>query len=353
MTFARQFKALTKKNFILRIRHPYHAIVEVVFPLAIFYLFIWMRGKLQDPGREDQFIHVSAVPLPSFKQLISNDVLATRMDTLKCVSFDSGFDERFYIRFFPFVNNLDYFETPMSPLLFCNDELCSANNQNASQFCTIRDIVVAPYSEDSPASSKTAVTDFSNFLATTQITSDHASLVLQATSNAAINDVMKSSSYDHPGQHPYGIGIIFHSGYPDYDFTIRLNDTVGGHSEDQGQPLTMPDTKRNLAPPSQSEWDVAYDHCDYHGANGDYIGCNGAYLDSGELTVQRLVSDWIVNTTITAKRKTTTINSGCQNSKYNDAFGKNCENFPLASYADVFLSVFPTASYANDGFWKR
>jgi len=328
-SFWQQYSALMHKNFILRLRHPIMLLFELALPLSVFILFVWIRGEMNEPSVTPRQEKTSAAPLPSFGSFLEPLEKPT-WSLLKCFNdnfSNDGRPPRYRIGVYTPIgednNNCDYENDSYcwyaagiaSPFMYCNSVLCGGHGENATSYCEAKDVVISAKTEDDPAAAEFAEQLRSHILETyVDDMNTEANFTVQLlTSNQEVNDQVASPSYGNPSRESnhFGVGIVVNGGFPKVDFTIRMNYTVPtpyGNSDRGSDNPAMPTTSEHFLPPMQSE-DGVSDYCG--GSYGPMRGCAGLYLDSGELSIQRMVQDFVVNTTLSGSGK----ESGCENNK--------------------------------------
>jgi len=136
------------------------------------------------------------------------------------------------------------------------------------------------------------------------------------------------------------MALIFNSGYPDWDFKIRMNYT--GEGDTTGLPTTMTninDANRqsgnwNMDEDPPSYWSDAPSCGDEYYDDGYITSCTGMYMGSGFLSVQQMVLDFTLNQTVVFK---------------------GLPNFAAVAkpLVDIYYQNMPTPAYSKDGFWSQ
>mmetsp|Transcript_19382 Transcript_19382/g.36014 ORF Transcript_19382/g.36014 Transcript_19382/m.36014 type:complete len:1964 (+) Transcript_19382:180-6071(+) len=366
--FLRQFRALNYKNFRMRVKHPFKLIFELAVPIAVFYLFIYIRSTMPDKDAlENQVLrmnlHQASDVITDYSDWLSNlpnPVCSCHSDNTYCQLDTNGLDS--------------------NPFLSCDDwaaawyggQFCTFDGQNASAICEVNHMAIVEGASD--GSTKETADAFNDFLTAKFGSFVSKYPIKRFSSEQELNSYIESFGYGLEGsaqEEKISMAITFNEGYPHWDFKVRLNFT----STDGDQ--AMPETTTNIdnTMKQSGEWsklsaeDLAGPYVQYLcGSDGmptydldgltiiptgvqackwDYYGyiscgeayswtapggCSGAYVKSGALTIQQMVSDFALNETLQKKGLTN----------------------PMASespFVEVLYQNMPVPGYAKDGFW--
>jgi hypothetical protein len=176
--FTRQFRALNYKNFKHRTRHPYQFFFEICFPIAVTYLFVFLRGRYDNKAAKDKAdaerfgteLETSKAPqihtdqdsddiftFDYFEEKMSADSLATEGNTnFKCSVFEDTTWKWIPTGDIPFVScNADDSSNGVSN--------CESDGDLALETCLWHAIALAPLDEND-AESIAAMAAFKEYL---------------------------------------------------------------------------------------------------------------------------------------------------------------------------------------------
>jgi hypothetical protein len=202
--FFRQFSALAWKNAVLKLRYSGTLFLEIFVPTVII-LAIGGLSAAIPTNNYDQIIPTSYTPVPSFRL---NDLYNVYNGQVLCQSYgDIIWD--------------------------CSNQLkCEYVNGNVStslleqlKKCQPKKIGVAP-ANPSDSGSVQATTDFVDYANSYYGGLPNMTTFVAFSSESSFTSYVKSPSYGVDNALPiYSAGIIFSSAYPNWDYSLRVNQT--------------------------------------------------------------------------------------------------------------------------------
>ena len=182
------------------------------------------------------------------------------------------------------------------PFLKCDFRQCEEAGQDATDFCTVHVLAVAPSTEGE----LDRALAFQDYILETypQIPVD---MVKQFSSTQEIDEYVTDKMYGvkDESRPKIAVAVVIGGSGKDYEYTIRANSTNFNSPELAGRPVmaTHPDTKTKFDLLARQAKNV----CDLEGGTSD-IGksenqCTNQYMYNGALTIQRLVDDFIIHDT--------------------------------------------------------
>ncbi len=310
-----------------KIRHspslpPPYPQFEIAIPCGIFYLLYFLRGASSE---DDTFVSSNLlsdagnIQIFPFQQLLSYSEPANMV----CRCYPYGGEDNCQIQ-----TATGY----PSSLLFCDAKKCKYDQEPAADFCKRKKLAVLPAVGDDEDLAKVAE-DFADFLlGLDALSADFVTTQFKSQADLAVYlaDELYSTSESIEN---IGAAIVWNKGYPHFDFTIRLNDTLYGEMYDSDQ-IPMPDTSSLF----NAEKDIINVK-----ACGMY-NCLYVYAISTFYTLEQVALDFGANQVLDA--------SGAVPPCPADG------STPLADcrlrssgFVHPSLRNFPVASYNSSGFW--
>ena len=206
MVFFRQLKTILWKNYVIKSRHPTELFLEFAIPLLVIIAMWGIRLSLNN--------RVTDVYIPS-KGVYSESIQ-------------------------------DFYEHP-----WCQTEnlvwLCAASTANCHELndesigfpgCKLKRIAVAP-SDESDSDSINTVRSFIQWANETIPATRNDTLFVEFDSQKAFLKTIGQTSYSKEANDPiYTALIVFRGGYPDWDYTVRMNRTRADGTDFQSTPPT-------------------------------------------------------------------------------------------------------------------
>ena len=137
-----QFRALNYKNFRMRVKHPFKLIFELAVPIAVFYLFIYIRSTMPDKDAlENQVLrmnlHQASDVITDYSDWLSN------LPNPVCACGSGNFFSDCYLD----TNGLD-----SNPFLSCDYwagySFCEYDGQDASAICEVNHMAIVEGTSD-------------------------------------------------------------------------------------------------------------------------------------------------------------------------------------------------------------
>mmetsp|Transcript_331 Transcript_331/g.689 ORF Transcript_331/g.689 Transcript_331/m.689 type:complete len:1928 (+) Transcript_331:176-5959(+) len=343
--FMRQFMALNYKNWRMRMKHPIRVILELAIPGLVFWLFIYIRSTMPDKDAQENQILAApyAAGNPGFLQVPNYHEFFSDVEEPTCSCYDYGGGVQYC-----------YIDSPDSnPFLSCSTWLsqyyCEYDGQSAMGLCSVNHMAVV---DGSPAAASTSQ-DFLDFFNAKFPDFDNVYPIKRFSSESELDDYIQDFAYGrnitgNQYSEKISMALTFNSGYPNWDFKIRMNYTGGENIV--GLPTTT--TNINDANRQSGSWDKqqnqygedkasgAMNYTSYPPTCGDnnYWGpvtaCSGMYLFSGFLSVEQMVLDFTLNQT---------------------AVMKGLPKFAASTspLINLYYQNMPLPAYTKDGFWSQ
>jgi len=229
------------------------------------------------------------------------------------------------------ISGINILDWPV-PFVKCDARKCSSVGQNATDFCSINVLALAP-----TISGQTDLVDaFEKYVnnAYPQLGNFNTyPIVKKFSSSSAVDEYVKHRDYGDIDKGRPSIAVAVEIGglEKEYEYSIRTNQTNWNSPELFGRLVmkTQPSTSKVL----NSFARQARDACPLEGGTVN-IGpndshCTAQYMYNGALTIQRLVDDFILE------------NSGAKDAGYSVA------------ESGVSFSDFPSKEYVQDGFYEQ
>lgn len=194
MTFFRQLKSVLWKNFTIKSRHPIGLLLEFAFPLIVI-IGLWGIRLSLNSRITDQYIPKNSDYSPSVDDLYN----------------------------FPNCEGENLVWLCAASTANCGDVY--SEDSNSFPGCKLKRIAVAP-SDSSDESSVMATQKFVAWAnATITATSQNILFVIFESQNVFLRTIDKSGYSRIADDYIYSTLIVFESGYPNWDYTIRMNRT--------------------------------------------------------------------------------------------------------------------------------
>lgn len=245
--FCRQFGILAWKNATLKTRQVLTLLVELLVPVIIIILIGLLRWVVK-PTLTPEIVPNSFDLAPSFDSYYSLP---------SCVS-----------------ENL---------LWSCNNNYPCLPDPSR---CQRRSIAIAP--SNPGASTVTAVVNFAKWATALETKLNHSTeyqTFMTFQSQSALTDYISSANYLTSGKNLISAAVIFDSGYPSWQYTLRMNQTF--HSS-RGSSQDLPRT-------STPDIDITVKSGNAYVNNGPPYA--EAYMVAGQLALGDLVNSFIASTT--------------------------------------------------------
>ena len=152
-------------------------------------------NQTTEPADTPEVLHDQSIHLPSFYDQILSDATTSNINKFVCYSYNpEDADSNYYIGIPQIYDGqIQGVMPPHTPLLYCNTFLCNEIGQNASKFCTIRDIVIAPKNANSPQDAKIAAEGLARFIDETYQSGESVVEVVLAGSDNEVDEYVKAS----------------------------------------------------------------------------------------------------------------------------------------------------------------
>ena len=212
-----------------------------------------------------------------------------------------------------------------SSLMYCDATKCEFDGQPAVAFCKSKKLAILP-TVSGDADLDRTVEEFKEFLnALDPLTAGFVTTQFKSQDDLEeyLAENLYSTSEDIDN---IGAAIVWNKGYPDFDFTIRVNDTLYGELY-AGDMIPLPSTSSMF----NTEKSLSAVTQDGQCLN---LGCPAIYAISDFLTYQQAALDYSVNALLD---KTGAVSAEARTYK---------SNFVAAN-----MRHFPSPSYNSSGFW--
>ena len=216
------------------------------------------------------------------------------------------------------------------PFIKCDSRNCHYDGEDASKFCEVFNLGVAP-SSTSDTIGLNASKSFCQYIYQRYPVLEGMDFCHVFDSNSAVDNYVQSAAYGSPGNPKLAMAIVWDGTDPsvNYNYQIRLNSTNYNTPEDAGRPAvqTTPPTRQLLTSYAKDN----DNNCPLLGGAPTMVptSCTGQYMYNGALTVQRLVGDFIMEVT------------GSKDRGY------------FVSEHGVSFAYFPTRQYVQNGFYAQ
>ncbi len=280
--FTNQVKALAWKNAILKFRFKFTLLFELVIPVGIILALSGIRSVLK-PQTAETYFPATSNPNAYNVQLLEQNLAG---DEGKCA------------------NNV-FWSCPVYPDKSGTPGACTQNGDDpmtltGNSLCRRLAIAVAPY-DSNDLSAVTAAQDYMDFMnnylfsdATQLIYGQYYNTTLDYTwvdyfdSSAEFDAHISSKEYSQdPAVKIYNSAIIFTSGYPNYKYTVRVNQTVTPYGYENYSPTTSGDYNVDISVKTGEDW---------VGDNGEYQPYQDNYFNSYYISLMDSVSTFITTT---------------------------------------------------------
>jgi ATP-binding cassette, subfamily A (ABC1), member 3 len=192
MVFFRQLKSVLWKNFIIKLRHPVGLFLEFAFPLLVI-IGLWGIRLSLNSRITEQYIPKNSAYAPSIDDFYNQPWCGSEQLVWLCAA--SAPD--------------------------CGDAF--SDDANSFPGCKLRRIAVAPHdsSDDSSVSATHKFVAWAN--QTIPATSQNTLFVIFDSEKEFLRTIDKSSYSRIADDYIYSSLIVFESGYPQWDYTVRMN----------------------------------------------------------------------------------------------------------------------------------
>jgi len=334
MSYRRHVGALLRRNFLYRRRSWLGSIIQLIAPVAMISILLSIKEVLKDDATFKPRTIKAVIPKESIKPFSFLDYITAVQTPRTCVPMPLEIrlqDSNFLFRPYS-ISGINPENWPV-PFLKCDFRKCQRQGEDASDYCSVNILAVAPAEEGVME----RVEKFQDYINMTypQINNMNIpyDMVRVFQSAQEIDDYVTSPDYgdinvDKP---KIAVAVLLGGSGKNYEYTIRANSTNFNSLEFSGRPVvpTHPDTSRIL----RSNARRAQDACPLEGGTPK-IGqmqerCSVQYIYNGALTIQRLVDDFIIYDT------------GVRDQGY------------FVSENGVSFVDFPSKEFITDGFYAQ
>jgi len=347
----RHVLALLRRNFIYRKRKWFSSFVELVIPALSILILVLIKTALDDD--------------PSFKPTLVDAIFPTNDDVVKPLSFGDyltaiestkvcvptptkkyrrGRSNDFLI------SGILPSQWPV-PFVKCNSLNCEKAG-NATKHCDYHVLAVAPADQNSVGhvesfkdyliksypqlmpltqSSSTLGMGLQDGLEIQTVQNEVHPLVLNFTSNEEIENYIVHQEYGEIGKPKIALAVILGGSNNQFQYTIRANATNFNSEELTGRPVmpTHPSTQVLLDSFAKTPTSVCTLEQGTTLLGPHDQTCHGQYMYNGAIVIQRLVNDWIIDTSGAKSTGTYVAENG------------------------VSFVPFPSKEYVEDGFYAE
>lgn len=215
MGFFRQLKTILWKNYVIKIRHPAELFLEFAIPLLVIIGLWGIRLSLNS--------RITDVKIPQ------NAVYSESVDD-------------FYLN--PWCGTENLLWNCAESTQNCGDDYSEETKSFAG--CKLKQIAVAP-SDSSDSESAEAAQRFVAWANSTIPAAMNETLFVNFESQKEFINLISKNAYSREAEDPiYSTLIVFRGGYPNWDYTVRMNRTRAVNGDDlQSTPQTRVDPVDN------------------------------------------------------------------------------------------------------------
>lgn len=322
------FHSLTERNCGT---HYFHSdfcsqMLEMALPLLFVYIIVAIKASL---GSSNDKVVDAYFPETAITPLSFSDYVTAMRAQRVCVKGSSGSSD------LEVSGIMDNGYNWLVPLVKCQSSKCEYEGQSALEFCEFSILAVA----GSDAGGTERATAFKDWVLTTYPEISEAEkkmpfkfeLVQTFDSPSVMNDYVKSHDYGTTAYPKIAMGVVWEGNDAShYNYQLRQNSTNFNAPENEAQPATQ------TTPSTGSIVDsfTRKDDGSCSPANGSprqgpfESSCTGQYLYNGVLTFQRLVNDFIL-----------------------ESSGAAVAGYTVAEAGVQFVS-FPSRPYVSSGFFS-
>ena len=216
------------------------------------------------------------------------------------------------------------------PFIKCDSQKCNFDGEDASQYCQMFTLGVAPSSSTDEIGQMVSQA-FCRYVYQRYPVLEDMNFCHIFDSNAAVDDYVQSATYGEINNPKMAMAVVWDGSDSSihYNYQIRVNSTNFNTPENQGNPAsrTTPPTKQLLTSYAKSN----DNNCPLQAGAPTMIptSCTGQYIYNGALSIQRLIGDFILENT-----------------------GSKERGYYVSEHGVSFVS-FPALQYVQNGFYSK